>query len=337
MDPVAAKYIGAGIACIGMGGAGVGVGTIFGHYLAAALRNPSAAAGQFGNLIFGFAVTEALGIFSLADRVPPALRRVRRIGLATMSRIITKVVAAAGLALAAGGAWAAESGGHKFPPLQSETYASQIFWLAIIFVALYLLMSRIALPRVGEIIATRQQHVDADLAEARRLKDDSDAAIAAYEKALADARGRAQALANETREKYAAEAETARKALDATLNARIAEAERTIAARRTAAMANVQGIAVETATAIVERLTGNAPSGGDVAKAVADDVQALRIATMFTAEFWVAVAFFVFLGILALCGRPQVHPRRARPAQRQDQGGARRGAPSEGRGQGAAR
>jgi F-type H+-transporting ATPase subunit c len=65
MDPIAAKYIGAGIACIGMGGAGVGVGTIFGNYLAAALRNPSAAQGQFGNLIFGFAVTEALGIFSL--------------------------------------------------------------------------------------------------------------------------------------------------------------------------------------------------------------------------------------------------------------------------------
>src|SRR5580693_1494395 len=65
MDPVAAKYIGAGIACIGMGGAGVGVGTIFGNYLAAAIRNPSAAQGQFGNLIFGFAITEALGIFSL--------------------------------------------------------------------------------------------------------------------------------------------------------------------------------------------------------------------------------------------------------------------------------
>ena len=62
---IAAKYIGAGIACIGMGGAGVGVGIIFGHYLAAALRNPSAAQGQFGNLIFGFAITEALGIFSL--------------------------------------------------------------------------------------------------------------------------------------------------------------------------------------------------------------------------------------------------------------------------------
>ena len=63
MEPAAAKLIGAGIACIGMGGAGVGVGIIFGNYLAAALRNPSAAQGQFGNLIFGFAVTEALGIF----------------------------------------------------------------------------------------------------------------------------------------------------------------------------------------------------------------------------------------------------------------------------------
>ena len=65
MDPEAAKYIGAGIATIGMGGAGVGVGIIFGNYLSGALRNPAAAASQFTNLIFGFAVTEALGIFSL--------------------------------------------------------------------------------------------------------------------------------------------------------------------------------------------------------------------------------------------------------------------------------
>lgn len=68
MDPEAAKMlgklIGAGIACIGMGGAGVGVGVIFGNYLSGALRNPAAAASQFSNLIFGFAVTEALGIFS---------------------------------------------------------------------------------------------------------------------------------------------------------------------------------------------------------------------------------------------------------------------------------
>jgi F-type H+-transporting ATPase subunit c len=69
MDPEAAKlmgkFIGAGIACIGMGGAGIGVGVIFGNYLAGALRNPAAAASQFGNRIFGFAITEAMGIFSL--------------------------------------------------------------------------------------------------------------------------------------------------------------------------------------------------------------------------------------------------------------------------------
>ena len=65
MDPVAAKLIGAGLASLAMGLAAIGVGTIFGNYLAGALRNPSAADGQFGRLIFGFAVTEALGIFSL--------------------------------------------------------------------------------------------------------------------------------------------------------------------------------------------------------------------------------------------------------------------------------
>ena len=65
MDATAAAYIGAGLACLGMLGAAIGVGLIFGNFLSGAMRNPSAAPGQFGNLIFGFAVTEALGIFSL--------------------------------------------------------------------------------------------------------------------------------------------------------------------------------------------------------------------------------------------------------------------------------
>ncbi|MCZ4271381.1 F0F1 ATP synthase subunit C [Maritalea porphyrae] len=64
MEAEAAKMIGAGIACVGMAGAAMGVGNIFGNFLSGALRNPSAAQSQFGNLIFGFAVTEALGIFS---------------------------------------------------------------------------------------------------------------------------------------------------------------------------------------------------------------------------------------------------------------------------------
>jgi F-type H+-transporting ATPase subunit c len=65
MEAEAARYLGAGIATLGMGGAAIGVANIFSHYLAGALRNPSAADGQFARLIFGFAVTEALGIFSL--------------------------------------------------------------------------------------------------------------------------------------------------------------------------------------------------------------------------------------------------------------------------------
>ena len=66
MEAEAAKYIGAGIACLGMAGAGIGLGHIFGNFLSGALRNPSASQGQFANLIFGFAVTEALGTFSFA-------------------------------------------------------------------------------------------------------------------------------------------------------------------------------------------------------------------------------------------------------------------------------
>ena len=65
MDPVAAKYIGAGLATLGMGAAAIGVGNIFGNFLSGALRNPSAADGQRGTLLLGFALTEALGIFSL--------------------------------------------------------------------------------------------------------------------------------------------------------------------------------------------------------------------------------------------------------------------------------
>ena len=66
MDPAVGKYIGAGLACLGMAGAGIGLGNLFGQFLSGALRNPSAAPAQFGNLIFGFAVTEALGIFGFA-------------------------------------------------------------------------------------------------------------------------------------------------------------------------------------------------------------------------------------------------------------------------------
>ncbi|MGH6664365.1 MAG: F0F1 ATP synthase subunit B [Pseudolabrys sp.] len=157
-----------------------------------------------------------------------------------------------------------------FPPFQSQTFASQIVWLVIAFVLLYALMARWALPRVGAIIENRQKHIAEDLAEAGRLKQQSDAAVAAYEKALADARARAQTIANETREKQQAQADATRKTLEEGLNVKLAEAEKSIAATKQAAMANVRAIAEDAARAIVERLIGTAPNDKAVAAAVAD-------------------------------------------------------------------
>jgi F-type H+-transporting ATPase subunit b len=163
--------------------------------------------------------------------------------------------------------------GGGFPPFQKETFASQLLWFALVFVALYLLMSRVALPRVSSILEHRRQRIEGDLAEAQGLKDQSDAAITAYEQALADARSRAQALANETRQRAAEQAEASRKVLDAKLNERIADAEKVIADKRAAAMLNVQDIAAEAAVAIVERLIGIAPAGQQIANAVADTLK----------------------------------------------------------------
>src|SRR5262245_23100320 len=160
--------------------------------------------------------------------------------------------------------------GRGFPPFDAQTFASQLFWLALTFIVLYLLMSRVALPRIGSILEQRRKQIEGDLGEAQQLKVQSDAAIAAHEKALADARGRAQSLANETREKAAAAAEARRKDVDAGLQGRIGDAEKTIAATRSSAMANVHGIAADAAAAIVERLTGVAPASKDVGDAVAN-------------------------------------------------------------------
>jgi F-type H+-transporting ATPase subunit b len=159
--------------------------------------------------------------------------------------------------------------GGGFPPFDSNTFASQLVWLVLTFVVLYLLMSRLALPRVGNIIERREQTISGDLAEAERLKVQSDEAVAAYEKALADARNRAQAIASETRNKQAAESEKSRKALEDALGSKLADAEKQIAATKQAAMSNVQAIAADAARAIVERLVGVAPDEKSVTAAVA--------------------------------------------------------------------
>ena len=161
-------------------------------------------------------------------------------------------------------------GGHKapFPPFQKDTFASQLVSLLVAFVALYLIVSRIALPRVGKTIDDREAAIAGDLAEAQKLKDASDSALKAYESELAAARSRAQAIGSETREKLNAASEAERKTLEERLSVKLAEAEKTIASTRAAAMSNVRGIAAEAAAAIVQRLTGLAPDGKSVDSAV---------------------------------------------------------------------
>jgi F-type H+-transporting ATPase subunit b len=164
----------------------------------------------------------------------------------------------------------AAEGGHKapFPPFQKDTFASQLVSLLIAFVALYLIVSRIALPRVGSLLDERQNKIEGDLAAAQKLKDESDAALEAYESELEAARSRAQAISAETREKLNAVTVAERNTLDERLSVKLAEAEKTIASTRTAAMKNVRSIAADAAAAIVQRLTGLAPDAKAVKKAV---------------------------------------------------------------------
>ncbi len=153
------------------------------------------------------------------------------------------------------------SGGHgsAFPPFESHTFLAQLIWLALAFGLLYYLMSKVALPRIEAILNDRANRLSADLGEAQRMKTEADAAGAAYETSLREAQAKAQSIAQDTRNTLSAEADAKRKTLEAELNQRIAASEATIRARTTEAMGNVRAIAGETASAIVERLTGQAP------------------------------------------------------------------------------
>jgi F-type H+-transporting ATPase subunit b len=155
-----------------------------------------------------------------------------------------------------------------FPPFQKEHFASQLVWLVLSFVVLYALLWKLVLPHVASILAARRARIESDLAEAARAKAESEAALAHYEKSLAEARANAQAIAAKTHQELAARSEARRKELEAGLAAKLADAEKKIEATKTAAMKNVRGIAIDAAGAIVERLTGAAPAKPAVERAV---------------------------------------------------------------------
>lgn len=152
----------------------------------------------------------------------------------------------------------AQGGEHSgaFPPFDASTFGPQLIWLAITFVVLYVVLSRLALPRIGGILEDRKGRIDSDLSAADASRQKTDAAIAVYEEALADARKKSHAIAEQTRGSIQADLAAKRKGVEADMNARVAEAETRIKATKTEALGHVDEIAADTVEALVNQLIG---------------------------------------------------------------------------------
>ena len=155
-----------------------------------------------------------------------------------------------------------------FPPFDVATFGSQILWLVICFGILYWVISRVAVPRIGGIISSREDKVDGDLAAADKLRAQTEKAIADYEAALAAARTKAQRIAQDTRDANKAEADAKRATVEADLAKKMAGAEASIQKAKTEALGHVDAIAADTAAALVRQLTGTG-SADEAAAAVA--------------------------------------------------------------------
>src|ERR1700716_4042014 len=146
--------------------------------------------------------------------------------------------------------------GKVFSPLDPGTFAPQLIWLAVTFGLLYLVLKRGVLPRGGEVIEERSDRVKRDLAQAEKLRADTEKALANYEQALGDARAKAGTIAKTMRDKLTAEVDKERAKVEAQIAAKLAEAESRIAATKSKALASVGEIASEVAGVIVTRLIG---------------------------------------------------------------------------------
>jgi F-type H+-transporting ATPase subunit b len=155
------------------------------------------------------------------------------------------------------------------PQLDVNAWPPQLFWLAVTFLVLYFIVSKIVIPRTGGVIAGRQGQIDNDLTSAQRFKADADKAVADYEKALVAARDKAHVIAQETRDKLNGEVDKARAKLEGELAEKIAAAEKSIQATRSQALASVSELAADIAADIVSQLTGTSVTKADAAKAAA--------------------------------------------------------------------
>jgi F-type H+-transporting ATPase subunit b len=170
------------------------------------------------------------------------------------------------LAADAAVAVAAEAGQSSggLPQLNVNDFAPQLIWLAAMFGLLYIIMSKVALPRVGEVLTERRDRIARDLEAAGKLKADTDKALSDYEQALTEARGKASAMAKDTRDLLSAETEAEKAKIEAQLSAKLQDAETRIADTKAKALLSVNDIAADTASAIVGKLLGQEVSAADV-------------------------------------------------------------------------
>lgn len=185
--------------------------------------------------------------------------------------MISRALLASAVALAtsaAGQAFAAEAGHSAgMPQFDLHRFPSQIFWLGVTFLVLYWVMSKVALPRIGEVLEARANRIGGDLDRAAALKSEADQIRAAYEKALGESRTKAQEVGRATEATLAKEAADRQATLGNELAGRVRAAEDRIAAAKKAAMANLAGVAAEAATMAVERVSGLKVSATDAANA----------------------------------------------------------------------
>jgi F0F1-type ATP synthase, subunit b len=139
---------------------------------------------------------------------------------------------------------------------QTAFFLPQIIWLAITFIALYFLMAKVALPKIGAVLDERQRKIDDNLDKAAQLKAEAEAAVAAYEKALAESRAHAHAVIKETSDRLTRQAEERNRELGAKLAEQIKAGEARIAAAKDKALAGVREIAADIAGAAITRLVG---------------------------------------------------------------------------------
>ena len=163
---------------------------------------------------------------------------------------------------------AAEAAGSAgMPQLDFSTWGNQIFWLIVTLVVIYLILSKVALPRVGAVLADRAGTIANNIAAAEELKQQARDAEAAYEKALADARAEAAAIVEATRAEAAEKLKAATARADEQIAAKAAEGEAAIAEIRAGAMEAAETVARDTAAEIVTALGFSAPEG-EIAGAV---------------------------------------------------------------------